>query len=252
LTTLEFQTAGAVARVTFNRPQKRNAIDGATHIALTEALAAVDRDPSIRVVVLTGTGTAFCAGSDLLGSSTEAPPALPRPRIVAPLEQVSKPVIVAVNGAAVGAGLEIVLCCDVRIASTNARFGLPEVRLGSLPGSGGTQRLPLAVGPALAAQMLLTGESISAEQALRAGLVSELWEPNHLIERAMALASAIAANAPLSIMAAKRALRAAMESQLTGGLDLERSLFNELATTEDRAEGRLAYREHRPPHFKGI
>jgi enoyl-CoA hydratase/carnithine racemase len=250
LTGLDIQPAGAVVRVTLNRPEKRNAIDDATRAALTETFAALDRDATVRCVVLTGAGSAFCAGSDLSGQPAGVP-AADRPRLVAPFEQFAKPIVAAVNGAAVGGGLEIVLLCDVRIAAHTARFGLPEVRVGSLPGSGGTQRLPLAVGPALAAQMLLTGEPISAERALSAGLVSELCAPEVLLDRAMALANTISGNAPLSIVAAKRALRAATDSQIQAGLDLERRVFNELVQTEDRQEGRQAFRERRPPVFKG-
>jgi enoyl-CoA hydratase/carnithine racemase len=246
LTTLDIHADGAVVRLTLNRPEKRNAIDDATRDALFGHLAAWDRDPAIRVVVLTGAGTAFCTGSDL---SVVADPNVPRPRLVGPFESFSKPLIAAINGPAVGGGLEIALCCDVRIASTTARFGLTEVRIGSLPGSGGTQRLPHAVGPALAAQMILTGELISAERALAAGLVSELVAPEALTDRAMAIAAQIAANAPLSLVAAKKAMRAALETP--AGFELERRLFLDLMRTEDRQEGRAAFRERRPPQFKG-
>ena len=139
----------------------------------------------------------------------------------------------------------------MRIASHAARFALPEVRLGSLPGSGGTQRLPAVVGPSLAAQMLFTGEPIDAERALAAGLVSELCEPDRLLDTAMAHARTIARNAPLAVIAAKRALRVAAGTHRAGNLDFERNLFNELARTEDRKEGRAAFREKRQPVFKG-
>jgi E-phenylitaconyl-CoA hydratase len=251
LSSLDLQVDGMVARLTLNRPEKRNAIDPATRAALEQTLSALDVDQAVRVVVLTGAGTAFCAGSDLAAVPPVAPPSADRPRLVAPFETFAKPIVAAVNGIAVGGGLEIVLCCDVRIASTGARFGLTEVRIGSLPGSGGTQRLPLAVGPALAAQMILTGELISAERALSAGLVSELCEPERLLDRAMEIAAAIAGNAPLSVKAAKRALRAATDERIKAGLDLERSLFDALARTADREEGRQAFRERRPPQFKG-
>lgn len=251
MSTIDIQTVGMVVRVTLNRPEKRNAIDPATREALAQALTAFDSDASVRAVVLTGAGTAFCTGSDLSAATSDATPVADRPRLVGPFESFNKPIIAAVNGIAVGGGLEIVLCCDVRIASTNARFGLPEVRIGSLPGSGGTQRLPLAVGPALAAQMIMTGEPISAERALSAGLISELCEPDKLIERAMTLAATIAANAPLSTLAAKRALRAATETLIKDGLEFERSLFKQLALTEDREEGRQAFRARRAPQFKG-
>jgi enoyl-CoA hydratase/carnithine racemase len=160
-------------------------------------------------------------------------------------------VIAAINGIALGGGLELALACDLRIAAHGARFALPEVRLGSLPASGGTQRLPIVVGPSLAAQMILTGEPIDAARALAAGLVSELHEPDKLLDAAMAHARTIARNAPLAVIAAKRALRAAAGMHRAENLDFERGLFNELALTEDRAEGRRAFREKRPPVFKG-
>jgi enoyl-CoA hydratase/carnithine racemase len=250
LSSLDLHIDGPVARLTLNRPEKRNAIDDATRAALEETLGTLDADDAVRVVVLTGAGTAFCAGADLSAAAVAPTPA-GRPRLVAPFETFAKPIIVAVNGVAVGGGLEIVLCCDIRIASTAARFGLPEVRIGSLPGSGGTQRLPLAIAPALAAQMILTGEPISAERAFGAGLVSELCEPERLIDRAMEIAAAVASSAPLSVKAAKRALRAATDERIAAGLALERALFDALAQTEDREEGRRAFRERRPPQFRG-
>ncbi len=251
MNSLDIQIDGPVALLTLNRPEKRNAIDPPTYEAMAQALSGFDANNDIRVVVLTGAGTAFCTGSDLSAQPADATPPAQRRRLVGPIETFDKPIVAAVNGVAVGGGLEIVLACDVRIASTTARFGLTEVKIGSLPGSGGTQRLPLAVGPALAAQMIMTGELISAERALSAGLVSELCEPDQLVGRAMALAAVIAGNAPLSIKAAKRALRAATDDRLKAGLELERTLFNELAQTEDREEGRRAFRERRAPQFKG-
>ena len=174
-----------------------------------------------------------------------------RPRIIEPLDKFAKPVIAAINGIAFGGGLELALACDLRIASHAARFALPEVRLGSLPGSGGTQRLPAVVGPSLAAQMILTGEPIDAARALAAGLVSELCAPEKLLDTALAHARAIARNAPLAVIAAKRLLRAAAATHDAQRLDFERRLFNELARTEDRNEGRRAFREKRDPVFKG-
>ena len=250
MSTLDLQVEGAVGRIILNRPEKRNAIDNATREALTKALADFAAAPGIRVVVLTGAATVFCAGVDL-SSSSGVPTDPDRPRLVDPLDRFTKPIVAAINGPAIGGGLEIALACDLRIATTAARFSLPEVRIGSLPGSGGTQRLPVAIGSALAAQMIFTGEPISAERALAAGLVSELCAPEDLMARADQLALAIAQSAPLSVMAAKRALRSAVESNLVAGLALERSLFNELAKTEDRQEGRAAFRERRPPNFKG-
>jgi enoyl-CoA hydratase/carnithine racemase len=247
-----------VACLTLNRPDKRNAIDDAARAALTEAFAGFENDAAIRVVILTGAGTAFCAGVDLatpgnvpVHSSIAASPIVTRARLTAPLDAFNKPVIAALNGIAVGGGLELALACDLRIAATGARFGLTEVKIGSLPASGGTQRLVGAVGRTFAAQMLLTGELISAERALASGLVSELHAPDALMGRAFALAQVIAENAPLSLIAIKKALRAATDLPLAAGFELERSLYGALALTQDREEGRKAFREKRKPKFQG-
>ena len=248
MSTIEIHREDAVALLTLNRPDKRNAVNDEMRAELTAAFAGFDADPSLRVVVLTGAGSAFCAGGDLSASTVPDPD---RPRIIEPLDKFAKPVIAAINGIAFGGGLELALACDLRIASHAARFALPEVRLGSLPGSGGTQRLPAVVGPSLAAQMILTGEPIDAARALAAGLVSELCAPEKLLDTALAHARAIARNAPLAVIAAKRLLRAAAATHDAQRLDFERRLFNELARTEDRNEGRRAFREKRDPVFKG-
>ena len=258
MSTLEIKRDGGVACVTLNRPDKRNAIDDATRDALADAFAGLDEDGAVRAAILTGAGSAFCAGVDLstpgnvaAQSTSVATPVVSRPRLSAPLENFSKPVIAALNGVAVGGGLELALACDIRIATADARFGLPEVKIGSVPGSGGTQRLAGTVGRSLAAQMLFTGELITAEQALAAGLVSEVLAPDALMERAWTIARTIAGNAPLSLVAIKKAFRAATDLPLAAGLELERALFGALTLSEDRAEGRAAFREKRKPEFKG-
>ncbi len=256
LSNVETKIDGAVGCLTLNRPDKRNAIDDGMRVAMADALTAFDADASIRIVILTGAGVAFCAGVDLSSApsgahETQNNPVGGRPRLTDPFDRFTKPVLAAINGVAVGGGLELALACDMRIASTSAKFGLPEVRIGSLAGSGGTQRLPAAIGRALAAQMLFTGEMISAERALQAGLVSEVVEPAALMEHAWAIARTVGKNAPLSLRAIKRALRAANDVPLASGLELERSLFSSLAGTEDRQEGRNAFRERRTPNFRG-
>ena len=262
MSTLEITREAGFACLTLNRPDKRNAIDDATRDALAEAFAGFDADAAIRVVILTGAGSAFCAGVDLATPgnvamqpagqpSAAASPIVTRPRLTAPLDAFNKPVIAALNGVAVGGGLEMALACDIRIAATSAKFGLTEARIGSIPGSGGTQRLVGAVGRTIAAQMLFTGEMISAEQALAAGLVSELHAPEALMGRAFALAKIIAENAPLSLIAIKKALRAATDLPLAAGFELERSLYGALTLTQDRQEGRKAFREKRKPNYQG-
>jgi E-phenylitaconyl-CoA hydratase len=255
---LDIAREAGVGRVTLNRPEKRNAIDDATREELAQAFANFDADATIRVVVLTGAGTAFCAGVDLTTpgnvpphSSAAATPIVNRPRLTAPLDAFSKPIIAALNGHAIGGGLEMALACDIRIAAIGAKFGLTEARIGSLPASGGTQRLVGAVGRTFAAQMLFTGELITAEQALAAGLVSEVRATDALMTRAEALARLIAENAPLSLIAIKKALRAATDLPLAAGFELERSLYGVLTMTEDREEGRKAFREKRKPNFLG-
>jgi enoyl-CoA hydratase/carnithine racemase len=247
------ERADGVAWLTLNRPAKRNALNTALRRALDDTLAEIAADDEVRVVVLTGAGSAFCAGADLSDAppATRHPMAAPGRPVAQSLAEFTKPVIAAVNGAAFGGGLELALACDLRIAASTARFALPEVRLGSLPGSGGTQRLVRATGPAVAARMLLTGAPLSAAEALRAGLVSDLAEPDELAALAGQLARQISANAPLSLQAVKQCLGAAVEDQLAAGLELERTLWTLLSTTEDRREGRAAFREHREPRFTG-
>jgi len=240
-----------VGWVRLNVPERRNAISQSMRRDLDEAFAAFDEDEAVRVVVITGEGPAFCAGVDLKETAVADGPALRARPLTAPLERFGKPVIAAINGAAVAGGLELALAADVRIASTAAWFALPEVQIGSLPGSGGTQRLSRAVPPAVASRMVFTGERLDAEAALRFGLVSDLVAPEELIPLAQAIAERIAANAPLSVRAAKIALRAAQGEQLAGGLALERALWGLLSTSHDREEGRAAFRERRPPRFTG-
>ena len=251
---LRVERDGRVGWMTIDRPHRRNAIDRATRIALAAAADELEADDAVRVVVLTGAGDSFCAGTDLKEAPEGRPPhplADPTEPIAAALGRITKPVIAAINGPAAGGGLELALAADLRIASSNARFSLPEVRVGSLPGSGGTQRLFVAVAPAIAWKMLLTGAPIDADEALRSGLISDLVAPDELHRATQELAEAIAANAPLSLRAAKAAARAGLEGRLATGLAFERALWALLATTDDRSEGRRAFREGRPPRFEG-
>lgn len=243
---------GGVACVTLDRPDRRNAVSQAMRGDLARVFDELDADPEVRVAVLTGAGTAFCAGVDLKEGSAAASAgaALTTPPVVRPFELFTKPLIAAVNGPAVGAGLEIALTADLRLASETATFALTEVRIGSLAGSGGIQRLARAIAPSLAATMVFSGDPIDAETALRAGLVSRVVPAAELLPAARELAARIAANAPLSLRAAKVALRAATEPS-RDDLALERSLWAQLSTTADREEGRAAFRERRPPQFRG-
>jgi enoyl-CoA hydratase/carnithine racemase len=251
---LRVERDGSVAWLILNRPHRRNAIDRATRVALRDAGLELEADPAVRVIVLTGEGDSFCAGTDMKEAPLESPPHPlidPTEPIASVLERFTQPVIAAINGPAAGGGLELALAADLRIASSNATFALPEVKVGSLPGSGGTQRLFLAVAPAVAWKMLLTGSPIDAEGALRSGLVSDVVPLDELRATAQAMAETIAANAPLSLRAAKLAARAGLEHRMATGLALERALWAQLATTEDRAEGRTAFREGRRPRYEG-
>lgn len=243
---VEVTREDGVGWITLNRPDSRNAISLALRAALAEALAALDADGGVRVAVVTGAGPAFCAGVDLkeAADTRDAKP------VSHALDRFEKPLLAAVNGPAVGGGLELALAADLRIASTAATFALPEVKLGSLPGSGGTQRLARAASPAVAAKLLFTGAPIDAAEALRCGLVSDVVEPAELLPLAAELAGRIAANAPLSLRAAKLALRTA-QAESAAGLALERALWGMLASTDDREEGRASFREKRVPRFIG-
>jgi enoyl-CoA hydratase/carnithine racemase len=245
------EVRGRVGWVVLNRPEQRNALDLDARLELADAFAALDADPQVRVAVLTGAGTAFCAGTDLTGVQDPAHPLLVTPqRLAQPLDDFSKPLIAAVNGGAAGGGFEFALAADLRVATPRAKFLLPEVRIGSLPGSGGTQRIFHALPSAVAWKALFTGEAIDAEAALRYGLVTDVYPEDVFEERVTALAERVAEAAPLSLVAAKRAGRAALDAA-GPGLELERRLWAELSETHDRAEGRAAFREKRQPRFEG-
>jgi enoyl-CoA hydratase/carnithine racemase len=238
-----------VGLITLNRPEKRNALNFEMRDRLDSALEQFAATNEVRVVVLEGAPPSFCAGVDLSETSTPAPAA--QTPVGEPFALFPKPIIAAVDGAAAGGGFEIALACDFIVASTSAKFLLPEVRLGSLPGSGGTQRLPRVIPQAVAARLLYTGDALSAQSALDYGLVTEIVEPDVLHARALTIARQIAQNAPLSLAAIKKCLNAAGNLPLDEGLALERELWTQLASSDDRAEGRAAFREGRPPQFKG-
>ena len=247
-----------VAIVPLNRPEAMNSIDPESNEQLLAIWDEVSSDEEIRVLVLTGAGErAFCTGADL---KKTMPPADSAARQVFRggnrhsnfgTLRTDKPVIAAINGYALGGGLELALLADIRICSDNAQFGLPEVRVGSIPGAGGTQRLIRAVGQSDAMWMLLTGERIDANEALRIGLVSKVVALSELQETAIDLARAMAANAPLAMTAAKRLAMTGRELPLAGGLELERQAFGVLRDSEDRLEGRRAFADKRAPVFRG-
>jgi enoyl-CoA hydratase/carnithine racemase len=246
---------GTIVTLTLNRPDKLNAIDGAMLDALGEALAQIERAPEIRAVVLTGAGRAFSAGADIKEWTALSPLEFGRSwglrghALFDRLAALPPPVLAAINGIAFGGGLELALCADIRIASREARLGLPEVTIAALPGWGGTQRLPRLVGAGRAKQMILTGQPIEAAKADAWGLVNEVVAPEMLLARARELAAQIAANAPLSVQAAKRLVDAALP--VTSAATLESHAGALCGSTEDAREGRASFLESRPPRYQG-
>jgi enoyl-CoA hydratase len=247
---------GAVEVLTLNRPDKRNALNTPLREALISALDAIAHDDTVRAVVITGAGEkAFVAGADISEfagrSVAEQAAMMHRRRVYDVVAAVERPVIAAINGVCLGGGLELALACDIRIASSGARFGQPEVNLGLIPGGGATQRLPRIIGLGAALRLLLTGEPVDAAEALRIGLVEEITDPAECLSRALAVAERIALNSPVAVATAKRAATAALGLPLAAGLDLERAAFLSCFAAADRAEGIAAFLEKRPPDFPG-
>lgn len=240
--------------VTLNRPEVRNALRNDTLRQLVDVLAQADSDDSIRAVVVSGNDKVFAAGADINEMArTDAIGALldVRPQYWKAIAAFSKPLLAAVNGYALGAGCELLMHADIAIAGRGAKIGQPEINLGTIPGAGGTQRLIRTVGKPLAMKMVLSGEFISAEQALAAGLVAEVTDDDATLERTLALATTIAAKSPLALRLAKEAMLKSYELGLEAGLNLERKSFSLLAASADRAEGIAAFQQKRPANFTG-
>lgn len=236
-----------VLLLTLNRPAARNALNNALLMQLVNELEAAATDTSISVCVITGNARFFAAGADLNEMAEKDLAATlndTRPQLWARLQAFNKPLIAAVNGYALGAGCELALLCDVVVAGENARFGLPEITLGIMPGAGGTQRLIRSVGKSLASKMVLSGESITAQQAQQAGLVSDVFPSDLTLEYALQLASKMARHSPLALQAAKQALRQSQEVALQAGLAQERQLFTLLAAVMKASP--LSYKNARP------
>ena len=252
-----FEQRGPIALVTVNRPKVLNALNMATMAELREAFTTVRDDAATRVAILTGAGEkSFVAGADIAELNKQEPVQAKEythrgQAVLDLIENLGKPVIAAVNGFALGGGCELAMACAFRIASENARFGQPEVKLGIIPGYGGTQRLPRLVGKGLATQLLLAGEMISAQEALRIGLVNEVVPQAELIARCEAIAQKIVANAPLAVQYCMEAVNKGMEMTLPEALYLEAVLFAMACSTEDKREGTTAFLEKRPAQFKG-
>jgi len=252
-----FEKKNSIAYVTINRPKVLNALNMATMEELRAAFHDIKNDSSVRVVIFTGAGEkAFIAGADISElakqDAVSAKEYTHRGQSVLNLiENLGKPVIACINGFALGGGCEIAMACTFRLASENARLGQPEVKLGIIPGYGGSQRLPRLVGKGLAMQVVLTGEMITAQEAHRIGLVNEVTAPADLIPRAEAIAQKIIANAPLAVQYTMEAVNKGLEMPLAEGLYLEAVLFGVTCATEDKKEGTTAFLEKRPAVFKG-
>jgi enoyl-CoA hydratase len=254
---LLFEVSEKIARITFNRPNVLNALNRKTMDELGDCLKKVRADDEVRVLILTGAGErAFIAGADINELAQQTPVngrefTLYGQEIIHRLETLGKPAIAAINGFALGGGCELALACTLRIASRNAKLGQPEVKLGIIPGYGGSQRLPRLCGKGVAHELILTGEMISAEEALRVGLVNRVVEPGELLATAEGIAKKIIANAPLAVKYALEAVEHGMEMPQEEGLYLEATLFGLCCATQDMREGTRAFLEKRPPKFEG-
>jgi enoyl-CoA hydratase/carnithine racemase len=251
-----YEKKNDIGYVTLNRPKVLNALNTPTWADLRAAFEDARDDPAIRGVILTGAGKAFIAGADISElahvAAFEAEQSSRFGQEVLDLiENLGKPVVAAINGFALGGGCETAMACTIRIAVDSAKFGQPEVKLGLVPGGGGTQRLPRLVGKGRALQLILSGEMITAQEAYRIGLVNEIVPAANLIERAEAILTQIAANAPIAVKFALEAANKGMETSQSEGMLLEASYFGLCAATEDKKEGTSAFLEKRAPQFRG-
>jgi len=256
-TTLLFDLADGIARITINRPDKLNALNATVIAELDEAVGRVEREDAVKGVILTGAGPkAFVAGADIgeiagQGAIEGKSRALAGQRMMRRLERCGKPVIAAVNGFALGGGCELAMACHLRIASEQARFGQPEVKLGIGPGYGGTVRLPRLVGRGRALELLLTGQMIDAQEAWRIGLVNRVVPAERLLSESDQLLRAILDNGPLAVRACLEAVDTGLDSSLDQALLQEANLFGLLSSTADMQEGTRAFLEKRKAEFRG-
>ena len=248
------ETRGRVGLVTLNRPKALNALNDVLMDELGAALLAFDADAGIGAIVITGSEKAFAAGADIGAMKDWSYMDVFKSEYISrnweTLRRVRKPVIAAVAGYALGGGCELAMMCDFIIASDSAKFGQPEIKLGIIPGAGGTQRLPRAVGKAKAMDLVLTARTMDAAEAERAGLVSRVVPAAALLDEALAAATAIAGHSLPAVMMAKEAISRAYESPLSEGILFERRLFHSLFATTDQKEGMAAFIEKRPPRFQ--
>ena len=245
---------GGVGVVLLDRPKQLNALSGELMDALVAALAELDAEEQIRAIVLGGNDRAFAAGADVNELAAATPVSLYESRRLERWEairSVRTPLVAAVSGFALGGGCELAMLCDLIVASETARFGQPEINLGVLPGAGGTQRLTRAVGKAVAMDMILTGRTLSAREALALGLVARVVAKEAWLDEAKRVAREIAAKGPVAVRLAKEAVDAAFETTLSAGVELERRAFFVARASEDATEGLTAFLEKREPRFRG-
>jgi enoyl-CoA hydratase/carnithine racemase len=257
---IDLERRGAITLITINRPDAMNALDVEHDRELANVWREVEADSSVRVAILTGAGgRAFCSGGDLKTY-------MPWRRQLAQQDtdstisfggmtlanEIRKPVIAAINGYCIAGGLELAMACDIRLCTADSKFGLAEVRWGVLPGGGGTQRLPRLVPMGVALEMILTGDSIDAERAMQIGLVNRILDAESLLDSAFQMAERIAANGPLAVQAAKKAVQQGMTVSLEEGLALEGRLQRQLLLSSDAEEGLRAFAERRQPAFTGV
>ncbi|EPY10452.1 MULTISPECIES: enoyl-CoA hydratase-related protein [Paenibacillus] len=245
---------GAVGVLTLNRPDVLNALNRELMQELVVELERMDRDDAVKVLVITGNDKAFAAGADIREMADESAVSLLLKRqfdVWDRIGGIAKPIIAAVSGYVLGGGCELMMNCDLVVASDTARFGQPEIRIGVMPGAGGTQRLTRAVGQRKAMELLLTGDTMLAEEALRCGLINKVAPVELYLEEALKLARRIANQPPLAVSLIKQAVRKAQDLSLAEGLDFERQCFHLLFASEDQKEGMLAFQEKRSPQFKG-
>ncbi|HEX5465934.1 MAG TPA: enoyl-CoA hydratase-related protein [Candidatus Limnocylindrales bacterium] len=249
------RTFAGVALITLDRPAVLNALDFETMLQLTEALERFDADPACRCIVITGAGQrAFAAGADIGELAEASPTDLVASDVFSRWERIRRihtPIVAAVQGYALGGGCELAMACDIVVAAEDAVFGQPEIRLGIIPGAGGTQRLTRALGKARAMDLILTGAELPAREALARGLVSRLVPSEETVPAALELAARIAAQPPLAVRAAKASIDRAFELSLEAGLEFERREFYLLFASEDQAEGMQAFVAKRAPEWKG-
>ncbi len=254
---IQRQDADRIATVSINRPEKLNALNLEVLEELDACFAELDSSSEVGAVILTGTGSkAFVAGADIselagLGIAASKQHAMRGQAVFDRIERLSKPVIAAINGFALGGGLELAMACHMRVAAENAQMGQPEVGLGLIPGFGGTQRLARLVGPGKAYELILGGGRVRAEEAQRIGLVNRVCSADELLDTSRALAARVLRNAPLAVTYAMQAIRRGLEGSLAEGLALESDLFALSCGTEDMREGTQAFLEKRKPAFKG-